>query len=84
MLMSFRTYRRGVNQSETDTKGRLFVVGVSINWPSNRKWQAKVLDSWKIAQLSLLRQECVNFPATRKVYLMDRSVYTIVRAASLR
>ena len=27
---------------------RLFVTDVSINWPSNRNWQAKVLDAWKV------------------------------------
>ena len=58
--MSFRTNRRDVNQFETDTKGRLFVVGVSINWPSNRKRQTKMLDSWKVTQLSLFHQERVN------------------------
>ena len=34
---SFQTLRRYVNSSHTDTKGRLFVVDVSINWPNNRK-----------------------------------------------
>ena len=61
--MSFRTYRRDVNQFETYTKGRLFVVDASTHWPSNRKWQTKVLDSWNVNQLSLLRQECVKASA---------------------
>ena len=32
----------------------------SINWPSNRNWQTKVLDSWKVTQLLLLRKESVK------------------------
>ena len=56
----FRAYRRDVNQFETGTKGRLFVVDVSVNWPSNRKWQTKVLDSWKATQLTFLCQACVK------------------------
>ena len=39
-----------MNLFETDTEGRLFVIDVSINWPSNRHWQTKVLDSWKAAR----------------------------------
>ena len=42
----------------------LFVVGVSIHWLSNRNWQTKVLDSWKVTQLDLPRQESGNVPAT--------------------
>ena len=34
------------NPFETDTKGRLFVVDVSINWPSDGNGQTEVLDSW--------------------------------------
>ena len=60
MCMSFRTYRRDVNPFETNTKGRLSVVAVSINWPSHRNWQTKVLDSWKAAQLNLLLQKSVK------------------------
>ena len=60
MFMSFRTYGRDVNPFETDTKGRLFVVDVSINWPSNRNWLTKVLDSWKVNQLNWLRQKWVK------------------------
>ena len=50
------------NPFDIDTKGRLFVVDVSVNWPSNRNWQTKVLDSWKATQLNLLRQKSVNDP----------------------
>ena len=32
-----------------------------MDWPSNRRWQTKVLDSWRVTQLSLLRQECVKY-----------------------
>ena len=52
--------RRDVNPFETDTKGRLFVVDVSMNWPDNRIWQTKVLDSWKATQLNLLRLKYVK------------------------
>ena len=55
--MSSRTYRRNVNPFDSDNKGRLFVVDVSINWPSNRNWQTKVLDSCKARQLNLLTSE---------------------------
>ena len=51
MCMSFRIDRRDVNPFETDTPRedsinaiRLY-IDVSINWPSNRNWQTKVLDS---------------------------------------
>ena len=57
MYMSFTTYRRDVHPFETDTKGRLFGVDVSVNWLSHRDWQTKVLDSWKATQLTLLRQK---------------------------
>ena len=58
--MLFRTYRRDVNPFETDTTGKLFVVDVSINWPSKRNWQTKVLDSGKATQLNLLCQKNVK------------------------
>ena len=60
MRMSFRTYRRDVNPFETDTKGRLFVVDGSIDWPGNRNWQTKVLDPLKATQLNVLRHKGVN------------------------
>ena len=37
----------------------LFVVDVAINWATNRNWQTKVLDTRKVTQLTLLRQESV-------------------------
>ena len=46
----WRTRRRRRNPFETDTTGRLFVVDVSVNWPSNRNCRTKVLDSWKVTQ----------------------------------
>ena len=49
-----------VNSFQTDTKGRLFGVDVSTNWPSDRNWQTKVLDSWKATQLNLLRKKSIN------------------------
>ena len=45
-----KPYRRDVHPFEADTKGRLFVVDVSVKWPSNRNWQTKVLDSRKVTQ----------------------------------
>ena len=63
MCMSFRTYRKDVNPFETDTKGRHFIVDVSVNWPSNRNWQIKVCDSWGTSQLKLLLQKSVNHSA---------------------
>ena len=65
MCMSFPIYWRDVNPFETDTKGRLFVVGVSKNWPSNRNGLTKVLDSWTATQLNLLRQKSVNLKKVR-------------------
>ena len=58
--MSFRTYTWDVNLFETDTKGRLLGVDVSINWPSKRNWQTQVLDSWKATRLDILRQNSVK------------------------
>ena len=31
----------------------LLVVDVSVIWPTNRNWQTKVLDTWKVTQLDL-------------------------------
>ena len=59
MCMSFQIYRRDVNPFDTDSKGRLIVVDVSINWPSNRNLETKVLDSWKATRLTLLLRKCV-------------------------
>ena len=57
--MSFQTYKRDVNQFETDTKGTL------RHWRfyrlANRNWQSKLLGPWKVTQLSWLRQESVKF-----------------------
>ena len=63
MCMLFRNYRRDVDPFEADTKGKLFIVDVSINWPSNRNWQIKLLDSWKATELDLLRQKSVKLTA---------------------
>ena len=43
-----RTSGSDGNPFETDTKGRLFVTDVSVNWPSNRNWQTKEPDPWKV------------------------------------
>ena len=58
--MTLRTHIRGVNPFENDIKGRLFVVGISVNRPSNRNWQIKVFDSWQAAQLDLLLHKGVK------------------------
>ena len=49
-----------MNPFEIDTKGRLFVVDVSINWPSNGSWQTKVLDSWKVTQKIFFVRKVLN------------------------
>ena len=38
----------------------LFIFEVSVNWATNRNWQIKVLDTWKVAQLNLLHQKSVK------------------------
>ena len=45
---------------DIDTEGRLFVIDVSFNWATNRNWQTKIVDTWKISQLNLPREERVN------------------------
>ena len=62
MQTSLRTYRRDIYPFETDTKGRLFVVDVSINWPSNRNCQTKVLDSWNVTQRIYFFREVLSHP----------------------
>ena len=41
-------------------KKTLFVVDISITWATNRNWQAKVLDTWKVTQLNLPHQDSAN------------------------
>ena len=41
------------------------MVDVSINWATDRNWQTKLLDTWKVAQLNLLRKECVKTTVDR-------------------
>ena len=62
-----QTYRKDENRFETDTKGRLYVVDISIDWPSDRNEQTKVLDSWKATQLNLLRQKSVKLSKQQSV-----------------
>ena len=38
----------------------LFVVDVSINWATDRNWQTRLLDTWKVTQMNLPRQESVK------------------------
>ena len=38
----------------------VFVVDVFANWVTNRKWQTTLLDTWKVPQLNLPRQESVK------------------------
>ena len=90
MWTSFPTYRRDVNPFETDTKGRLFGVDVSINWPSN-KWVGCALDWWKATQLNLPRQKRVNIFLTKKIQLhcvtfhvSHRFVGLVVKASASR
>ena len=37
-----------------------FVLDVSIKWATNRNWQTKVLDKWKVTPLNLPCQESGN------------------------
>ena len=37
---------RDIHSFQTDTRRRLFVVDVSIDWSSNRNWHSKVLNTW--------------------------------------
>ena len=37
MGKSFQANSRDWHHSQTDTKGRLFVVDVSVNWPSDKE-----------------------------------------------
>ena len=78
MCMPFQTYRRDVDPFETDTKGKLFIVDVSINWPSNRSWLTKVLDSWKVTQLTLPRQRSVNWGLRSALSSPPRSMQAII------
>ena len=52
---------RHAHPFKTDTKGRFFVIGVSINWTTTRNSQTEVLDTWKATQLNFLRQQSVNY-----------------------
>ena len=38
----------------------LFVIDVSINWTTVRRWQTKLLDTWKVTQIHLLRQKVAD------------------------
>ena len=59
-------HRRDVSQKRCTSLGdryereTLFVVDVSIDWVTNRNWHTKVLDTWKVIQLDLLRQKSVE------------------------
>ena len=54
---------------ETDTKGRLFVVEVSINWATNRNGQTKVFDTWKVTKPKFVRQKRVNSFLRKQIQL---------------
>ena len=53
MRTTFRTYSRDVNLFETDTKGRLSVFGISMNWSSNRKY---VIGGSQLSSSDLVRK----------------------------
>ena len=48
--------------NKLDTKGghSIFVVDVSFKWETDRNWHTKPLETWKLIQLNLLRQESVK------------------------
>ena len=39
-----------------------FVSDVSVNQTTGRRWQIKLLDTWKVPQIHLLSQDSVNCP----------------------
>ena len=53
----------------------LCVVDVSRNWATTRHWQTKVLDTWKVTQLNLLRQKSVT---TAQCGWLANMVYSLV------
>ena len=82
---SFEAYKRDVHAFETDTKREILFVVVCVNWATNRHWQSKPLDTRKVSQLNLFRQESVKttdprcllkclilMPSTRWLGLSDR------------
>ena len=42
------------------TKKDVFFVDVSIKQATGRRWQTKLVDTWKVPQIDLFRQESVN------------------------
>ena len=53
--------KRDMQPFEIDTKSKkLFVVDVSLDWATGRRWQTKRLNTWKVTQKHLLRQESVT------------------------
>ena len=71
MCMPFRTYRRDVNPCESGTKGRLFGLDVSINWPSNRNQnliRGRQL-SWIYFVRKVLNNLCLPFFASYARFL---------------
>ena len=68
MWTSFETLQKWCTSLwELFQRKTLFDVDVSVNWATNRNWQAKVLDRRKGAQLNLLRQESVKQVQLRSV-----------------
>ena len=69
-----------MNPFETNTKGRHFVVDVSINWATGKKWQTEVLDAWKVTHLNILCQNfSVSVPATCTMYNLRNTTYIMGR-----
>ena len=50
-----------VDPFKPETKQRLFVVDVSIDWATGRRWQTNLVETQKVTQIHLLRRESVNF-----------------------
>ena len=56
--------KRCTSFSDRYQRMTLFVVDVSVNWATIRYWQNKILDTWKVTQPNLPRQESVNVERT--------------------
>ena len=60
MNVSLILQKRCTSRWDRYQRKTLFVVDVSINWAVYRHLQIKILDTWKVTQLSSLRQGSVN------------------------
>ena len=69
--------------SDRHQRKTVFVVDVSINWATNGNGQTKVLDTWKVTQLNVPRQQSVDVPATCTGKLRDGPADRTVRPTEI-